>query len=50
MKPPLGTCNLECDPHPKTCGCIDWIPLPPKPSWWPRWKHALDKFLFPGWC
>jgi hypothetical protein len=39
MKPILGTCSLESGPHPKTCGCIDWQPLPPKKKWW---QQALD--------
>lgn len=39
MKPVLGTCATQNIPHPQTCSCVDWTPVPPKPKWW---KQALN--------
>jgi len=45
MKPVLGICNLENTPHAKTCGCIDWQPLPPKPKWWNKMLNNLGNVV-----
>lgn len=52
MKLLLGTCDLESDAHVKSCGCVNWRPLPPKPKWWSKMLdglgNAVSESLFGG--